>query len=103
MLVVVLLFGMALSNQQASKPIGVTVIHGVGTTWNASTSSGVTYSVYRGTKTGGPYTKIASGLSTTAYQDKNVVGGTTYFYVTTAVDAQSHESSFSNETSVTIQ
>lgn len=68
--------------------------------WTASSSSGVTgYNVYRGTATGGPYTKIgtATGVS---YTDSAVGYNTKYYYVTTAVSSGG-ESSHSNEASVT--
>jgi fibronectin type 3 domain-containing protein len=40
--------------------------------------------------------------SNTAYVDSNVQAGATYFYVVTAVDANSVESDFSNETMAVI-
>jgi hypothetical protein len=43
------------------------------------------YNLYRGTQTGGPYSLIGS-LSATTYTDSNVMAGTTYFYVITAVN-----------------
>jgi fibronectin type 3 domain-containing protein len=50
-------------------------------TWNASTTAGVRYRVYRATKSGGPYHMIASGISILTYTDHSVVDGKTYFYV----------------------
>ena len=48
-----------------------------------SGSSGVTYNVYRGTARGGEgTTPIASGLTSTSYNDSNVVSGTYWYYVT---------------------
>jgi hypothetical protein len=60
--------------------------HSVLLTWTASSSSGVNfYSVYRGTVSGGPYTKIASPVCGTSYVDPNVPGGgQPFFYVVTA-------------------
>lgn len=72
--------------------------HSVVLSWTASTTTDVTaYSIYRGTASGGPYTKLATfqGLR---YTDIGVVPGTTYYYVATATDP-SGESAFSNEAS----
>src|ERR1035437_6446880 len=66
---------------------GVAVTHSVTLLWNPSTSVVTSYNVYRGTASGGPYGKLASLLLVTHYTDMSVQSGTTYFYVTTAVDA----------------
>ena len=72
--------------------------HSVALSWNPSTSSVVGYNVYRGTQSGGPYTKLNSSLEpATAYTDASVASGTTYYYVATAVDSNNVESSFSNQ------
>jgi fibronectin type 3 domain-containing protein len=72
--------------------------------WNASTSPGITgYNVYRGAKTGGPYSKINSILNAgTAYTDNAITAGQSYYYVTSAVDTAGMESSYSNEVPATI-
>jgi hypothetical protein len=76
--------------------------HTVDLTWNTS-SGAVGYNVYRGSVSGGPYTMINSSLdSTTAYTDSTVVSGLTYYYVTTAVDASSNESGYSNQATAVI-
>src|SRR5713226_5765487 len=47
--------------------------------WNPSTSVVVGYNVYRGTQSGGPYTKLNSALvSETTYTDVSVLAGQTY-------------------------
>jgi len=76
----------------------------VGLNWNASTSTGVTgYFVYRGSVSGGPYTKQnATQVATTAYTDASVAAGQTYFYVVTAIDTSNVESAYSNQVSATI-
>jgi len=72
-------------------------LHSVALSWNASTSSVVGYNVYRGTTTGGPYSKINAMNASTSYTDNSVVSGQTYSYVTTAVDGNGKESAYSNE------
>lgn len=57
----------------------------IGLAWNASVDA-TNYNVKRSTVSGGPYTTIAS-LAGTNFTDVNVAGGTTYFYVVTALDA----------------
>jgi fibronectin type 3 domain-containing protein len=75
----------------------------VALTWNASTSTVAGYNVYRGTVSGGAYAKINSSLVVVLdYTDSNVQSGTTYYYVTTAVNSSGNESVFSNEVSGTI-
>jgi hypothetical protein len=72
--------------------------HSVSLTWDPSTSLVAGYNIYRGTQSGGPYTKLNSSLlAATVFSDSGVQSGTTYFYVSTAVDSSSLESSFSNE------
>jgi fibronectin type 3 domain-containing protein len=71
--------------------------------WNPSSSSVVGYNLYRGTQSGGPYAKLnSSALSGTNYTDSNTESGTTYYYVSTAVNAANEESAYSNEASATI-
>ena len=77
--------------------------HSVALSWDASTSQVSGYNVYRGTKSGGPYSKLNSALlSSTDYTDSNVQSGTTYYYVTTAVDSNHLESTYSNQASAAI-
>jgi hypothetical protein len=79
------------------------VQHSVSLTWNASTSTVSGYNVYRSTVSGGSYTKINSSLvAALSYSDTTVQNGTTYYYVTTAVDSTGSESTFSNEVSAPI-
>jgi fibronectin type 3 domain-containing protein len=77
--------------------------HSVDLTWNASTSVVVGYNVYRGTTSGGPYSKINSSLDgSTAYTDSTVQAGQTYYFVTTAVDSTGAESVYSNQVTAVI-
>ena len=74
----------------ASAPLSITVnAHSVFLSWDASSSQDVIgYNAYRGTNSGGPYTKLNSSLiATTSYTDQTVQSGYTYYYVTTAVDS----------------
>jgi hypothetical protein len=79
------------------------VQHSVALTWNASTSTVSGYNVYRSTVSGSSYTKLNSSLvAALNYTDSTVQSGTTYYYVTTAVDSNGDESVHSNEASATI-
>ncbi len=83
---------------------GVTSVqHSVVLTWNASTSTVAGYNVYRSAVSGSGYIKINSSLvAVLSYTDSTVQSGTTYFYVTTAVDSTGNESMYSNEVSAPI-
>jgi hypothetical protein len=77
--------------------------HYVSLAWTASTSPVVGYNTYRSNTSGGPYTKLNSSLiTTTNYNDQTVQSGTTYYYVTTAVNSQGLESVYSNEAAATV-
>jgi fibronectin type 3 domain-containing protein len=66
-------------------------------------SGAVGYNVYRGNTSGGPYTEINPTLDpSTTYTDSTVLGGQTYYYVSTAVDSAGVESGFSNQVKATI-
>jgi hypothetical protein len=79
------------------------VQHLVALAWNASTSTVSGYNVYRSTVSGSSYTKINPSLvAVLNYTDLTVQSGTTYFYVTTAVDSTGNESVYSNEVSAAI-
>ncbi len=78
--------------------------HSVTLTWKASTSTVAGYNVYRSTVKGRDYVKINVALVTgqTSYKDETVQSGTTYYYVTRAVDAKGKESADSNVTMVVV-
>ena len=57
-------------------------------TWSASTSSS-SYSVLRGTASGGPYTSLAASVTGTSYTDAGFSTGPAYYYVVQAQNAQS--------------
>jgi hypothetical protein len=81
-----------------------TSTHTVALSWSPSTSTVSGYNLYRGTQTGGPYsTKLNSSLiAGTSFTDSGLVSGTTYYYVSTAVDSNNVESAYSNEASAAI-
>lgn len=70
-------------------PSGLMATAGAGTvslTWTAS--AGATgYNVKRSRTNGGSYTTIAGALTALTYTDTGVVGGTTYYYVVSALNA----------------
>jgi fibronectin type 3 domain-containing protein len=71
--------------------------------WNASTSTVSGYNVYRSTTNGTGYAKINGALlGSLTYADSTVQSGTTYYYVTTAVDGSGNESIYSNQASAVI-
>ena len=88
--------------QSASAIVTVLPPHSVSLTWMPSSSTGVSYNVYRGTVSGGPYSLLKSGVSSTAYTDSNVQSGSTYYYVTTAVDGRGLQSVYSDEAQAVI-
>jgi fibronectin type 3 domain-containing protein len=60
------------------------------------------YNVYRAAISAGPYTIVNQyPLNEAEYIDTAVESGGTYYYVTTALDSDGNESSFSNEAAVT--
>lgn len=77
--------------------------HTVTLSWTDSSSGVSGYNVYRGSTSGGPYTRLNSNLiSATSFNDNNVQAGQTYFYVTTAVNTSSAESTYSNQAQVLV-
>ncbi len=66
--------------------------------WDSVTNA-TSYNVKRATTAGGPYTTIAT-TSEITYTDTNILNGTTYYYVVSAV-VNGVESSNSNKASVT--
>jgi fibronectin type 3 domain-containing protein len=83
------------NTEKSEKPHKVTL------NWQPATASSgkpvASYNVYRGTVSGGPYSKLVSGVKQTKYEDNLVNSGTTYYYVVTSVDEDGHESQYSSE------
>jgi hypothetical protein len=78
--------------------------HSVALSWTASTSPNIaSYNIYRSTTSGSSYTQIGSVTApTTTYTDNSVTDGTTYYYVTTAVNSDNQESANSNQATAPI-
>lgn len=77
-----------------------TAQHSVLLQWSEESGQNVIgYNVYRGTNSDGPYpTKVNSTLDPdTSYTDTSVTNGITYYYVTTAVNSDNQESTYSNQ------
>ena len=89
------------NTKSASATITIAAPHTVALTWTPSASTGVTYDVYRGTVSGGPYILLVSGVTSNSYTDANVQSGSTYYYVTTAATSGG-QSSYSNEVQAVI-
>ncbi|HEX2641394.1 MAG TPA: M14 family zinc carboxypeptidase [Thermoanaerobaculia bacterium] len=68
-------------------------------TWTAA-SGATEHNVYRGTASGGPFTKIQSNLTGTSFTDTGLTNGTTYYYVVTGTNGVG-EGPNSNEASAT--
>ena len=79
--------------------------HTVALSWVASTTSGVTYNVYRAATSGGYNyaTPLNSApISGTSFTDCTIALGQTYYYVIRAIDSSGNQSVNSSETVVTV-
>jgi fibronectin type 3 domain-containing protein len=75
----------------------------VSLSWTPSSSTYSGFNVYRGTVSGGPYTRVdTSMVSSTSYRDAGVSSGQSYYYVATEVDTTGTESGYSSEVSAVI-
>ena len=91
------------STKSASASVTVVAPHLVSLKWSPSTSPNISsYDVYRGTVNGGPYSLLANGVNATSYTDSNVQSGSTYYYVTTAVDSSGVQSVYSGQVQAVI-
>jgi hypothetical protein len=80
-----------------------TTNYSVALSWAAGTTSITGYNIYRGTSSGGPYSKLNSSLLTsTSYSDTSVTAGTTYYYVATEQNSSGQESTYSNQVTLAI-
>jgi hypothetical protein len=77
--------------------------HYVALSWDSGGDNPVGYNVYRGKAKAGPFEQINTALdASTNYTDDTVVAGTTYYYVTTEVNAEGEQSGYSNEVKAVI-
>ncbi|WMT43637.1 cellulose binding domain-containing protein [Paenibacillus sp. D2_2] len=70
-------------------PTGLTATAGnaqVALSWAAS-SGATSYTVKQATTSGGPYTNVATNISTTSYTITGLTNGATYYYVVTATNS----------------
>lgn len=73
----------------------VAVQHQVDLSWNTDATA-VSYSLYRGPASTGPFALVASAIEATGYPDTTVIAGETYFYMLTAMNAAGAVSGDSN-------
>ncbi len=75
--------------------------HWVTLNWDApktTTGTPITgYNIYRSTKSGGPYARLAANVSGPPFEDHLVNSDRTYFYVVTSIDQKGRESGYSKE------
>ncbi|MDR3456240.1 MAG: fibronectin type III domain-containing protein [Verrucomicrobiae bacterium] len=93
--------GQATSITEAVAPTGMAALAGNSRaiiSWSASAGA-VNYNIKRATVSGGPYSTIATGISTLAYTNSALANGTTYYYVLSAVNSAG-ESANSTEVAV---
>ena len=77
--------------------------HSADLSWLEGDPTVVGYNIYRGTTHGGPYNQINTALdASTNYTDSTVAAGTTYYYVTAAVNGAGQQSPHSNEAKAVI-
>lgn len=70
-------------------PAGLTAMAGnaqVALSWTAS-SGATSYTVKRSTTSGGTYTNVATGVTSTSYTNTGLTNGTTYYYVVSATNS----------------
>jgi fibronectin type 3 domain-containing protein len=79
------------------------VSNSVALSWTAGSSSAVAFNVYRGSQSGGPYTRLnPNSVSVMQYTDSSVSSGQTYYYVATELDSSGNESAYSGEWNCTV-
>lgn len=99
------------TSNAANSPLTVTLsgtgaapaTHTVTLSWTPGSSSYEGFNVYRGSASGGPYSRVDSSMiPSTSFTDSNVSAGQTYYYVATEVDTTGTESGYSGEVSAAI-
>ncbi|MBN1384538.1 MAG: gliding motility-associated C-terminal domain-containing protein [Elusimicrobia bacterium] len=80
--------------------VGTSGNYRVSLDWKDNTEIDIAgYNVYRSVTSGSSYTKVSTYIVTSSQYDDVLADVKEYFYVVTAVDNTSHESSYSNEVS----
>jgi hypothetical protein len=74
----------------------------VSLSWN-SVAGATSYSVKRSTTSGGPYSTIVSGHTTTSYIDSSLTNGSTYYYVVSASNAEGESANSSQVSAVPVE
>ncbi len=69
--------------------------------WTAS-SGATSYNVKRATVSGGPYTTVATGVTSTSYSDTGLTASTTYYYVVSAVNANGESANSAQASATTL-
>ena len=88
--------GSEVHTASAALVVSAAVQHSVSLTWTDTDSGIAGYNVYRSNQNGTGFTKLNASLATaTAFTDKSVQSGSTYYYVVTAVNSGGAESGFS--------
>lgn len=91
-----------------ARPTGLTAVPGVDRvflTWNENKEADVAgYQVYRAQRASREFERLtAKPLARTTFADESVVGGNSYRYAVTSVDAAGNESARSDEKKVTVE
>jgi hypothetical protein len=82
---------------------GAAAQHTVSLSWKASSSAVSGYDIYRGTTSGGPYSRVNGSTNTgTTYSDTTVVANETYYYVVTGVNSSGSQSNYSNQVTAAV-
>jgi fibronectin type 3 domain-containing protein len=90
------------SSARPFAPTGLAAASGdnrVDLNWN-NTATATSYNVSRSTTSGGPYAPLATGVGSSSYLDNTAAGGTTYYYVVSAVNGNG-EGSYSAQVGAT--
>ena len=83
--------------------VAAPIIRGAALKWNPNTESDLLgYNVYRATTSGGDYSLLNTApVTSPSYMAGGLAGGTTYYYVVTAINTSGSESGYSAEVSAT--